>query len=227
MSLLFSQTCNPVIVWKCWLCGNLGRQLCPDPRWEWRPEFSKCYYVLDHDNAETWVVQNRKCSELASGATLTSIESIEEDNYIETLVNDISGAAPEEVNPFIGGYRDNNNKWNWADGSSFDFQNFEGTEPDGSGNCITIGSDNNWHDNDCNDKEPAICSIQVHTTTPPPPPSGCKSIYLVHVPMIFNRKLLEDTLVSGFDTFFFQLVPSAGPTVGQQMPQVLTNATSY
>ena len=56
---------------------------CPDD-WEWNPDFNKCYYYLRV--SRTWNKANEKCMELDPEATLTSIQSQEENDYIQSLL---------------------------------------------------------------------------------------------------------------------------------------------
>ena len=56
---------------------------CPDD-WEWNPDFNKCYYYLRA--SRTWNKANEKCMELDPEATLTSIQSQEENDYIQSLL---------------------------------------------------------------------------------------------------------------------------------------------
>ena len=59
---------------------------CPDG-WEVKPEFGKCYYVIEY---VTWSEANERCAALDpdSKATLTSILSPEENNYVFSSLTD-------------------------------------------------------------------------------------------------------------------------------------------
>ena len=61
---------------------------CPDG-WEWKPEFSKCYYII-HDYMN-WYEANDACMALDPDgqATLSSVKSQEEMVYITSLIHDI------------------------------------------------------------------------------------------------------------------------------------------
>ena len=59
--------------------------VCPE-NWEWKPEFSKCYYYIP--GSMTWNEANEMCMALDPEATLTSIHSQEENDYIFSLVID-------------------------------------------------------------------------------------------------------------------------------------------
>merc|ERR1712117_920575 len=60
---------------------------CPEG-WEWNPEFAKCYYYLN-DDSYTWSEANERCAALDpdNKATLTSVRSEEENNYILSLID--------------------------------------------------------------------------------------------------------------------------------------------
>ena len=62
---------------------------CPDG-WELKPEFGKCYVYIDGYYTST--AANARCAALdpARVATLTSVRSHEENNYVFSLVNDLS-----------------------------------------------------------------------------------------------------------------------------------------
>ena len=64
--------------------------------WELKPEFGKCYYLIDE--GVTWSEANARCMALDPDtvATLTSVRSQEENDYIFSLI-----AA--DFFPWIGG----------------------------------------------------------------------------------------------------------------------------
>ena len=57
---------------------------CPDG-WEVKPEFGKCYYYIEEPM--TWSEANERCAALDpdNKASLTSVRSQEENNYILSL----------------------------------------------------------------------------------------------------------------------------------------------
>ena len=67
---------------------------CPDG-WELKPEFSKCYYFIN--GGTPWSEANQACMALDSKATLTSVQSQEENDYIQSLFQDFvwTGASDE------------------------------------------------------------------------------------------------------------------------------------
>ena len=64
--------------------------------WEWKPEFNKCYYLID-DYGMNWYEANEGCMARDPEATLTSVESMEENDYIASLT------APDEWQNWLGG----------------------------------------------------------------------------------------------------------------------------
>ena len=59
---------------------------CPEG-WELKPEFGKCYYLIDE--GVTWSEANARCSALDPDtvATLTSVQSRAENDYVFSLTN--------------------------------------------------------------------------------------------------------------------------------------------
>ena len=57
--------------------------------WRWNPDFSKCYYYLNENVQRTWNETNEKCAALdpEGVATLTSVRSREEHNYIRSMID--------------------------------------------------------------------------------------------------------------------------------------------
>ena len=76
---------------------------CPDG-WEWKPEFSTCYYL--GTNLVTWTEANELCMALDPEATLTSIHSQAENDYVSSLRGD--GRA------WLGGTKDEEGTWRWV-----------------------------------------------------------------------------------------------------------------
>ena len=52
------------------------------------PAFQKCYYFID--DRLTWDQANAKCGNLSAGATLTSIGSKNENNFINSIISTVS-----------------------------------------------------------------------------------------------------------------------------------------
>ena len=73
--------------------------VCPDG-WEWKSEFSKCYYHL-YDVKRTWNDAKESCAAIDPDgvATLTSVRSQEENNFLQSLISgyDWIGGTDEAV----------------------------------------------------------------------------------------------------------------------------------
>lgn len=73
---------------KCmFLQYNIIISACPDG-WEWNPDSRKCYYLIDEDMS--WTEANEMCGALDPEATLTSIQSQEENYFIELFTNGVT-----------------------------------------------------------------------------------------------------------------------------------------
>ena len=129
--------------------------------------FGKCYYVLS-DQERTWNDANSRCAYIDGRATLTSIGSEDENNYVVDLMSQTS---------WIGGIIDNEmNTGKWADGSLFTyFTKWNRGEPNYRGNesCVLTYARYTgvfagyWNDEPCNLDEfrfHAVCSIVLTTT---------------------------------------------------------------
>ena len=79
---------------------------CPEG-WAWKPEYGKCYYVINQP--KTWYKANEMCVALDpdNKATLTSIRSKEENDYVQSI---------SEVNSYWLGGNDITEEgvWRWA-----------------------------------------------------------------------------------------------------------------
>ena len=78
---------------------------CPDG-WDLKPEFGKCYYGIY--GSMTWSEANERCAALDpdNKATLTSVRSQEENDYILFLIDRTS---------WIGGTdKDEEGVWRWV-----------------------------------------------------------------------------------------------------------------
>ena len=78
---------------------------CPDG-WEVKPEFGKCYHYIEEPM--TWSEANERCAALDpdNKATLTSVQSQEENNYILSLT---------DIGPWLGGTdKDEEGVWRWV-----------------------------------------------------------------------------------------------------------------
>ena len=115
-----------------------------------------CYkFNLDEKD---WNEAEKKC--IQEGGHLTSVLSIEEVRFIRCMQD------PASIHKtWIGAKRIGSN-FQWTDGTSFDFENWNTGEPNNQGgeeNCIEVDSDpgKDWHDrwNDvpCTNKRNYVC----------------------------------------------------------------------
>ena len=130
---------------------------CPDG-WEEKPEFGKCYFFMD--GGVPWSEANEACMALDAKASLTSVQSEEENDYVQTLVQDLAWTG--------GSDEDEEGVWRWVEDDSLveeDFSNWLPGEPsDSEGqNCMAMrSSDGKWYDTSCNSATPAaVCSKRV------------------------------------------------------------------
>ena len=63
--------------------NNVISAICPEG-WEGKPDFSRCYYLLTVGG--NWSEANVACMGLDTGATLTSIHSGDENDYIVSIL---------------------------------------------------------------------------------------------------------------------------------------------
>ena len=159
----------------CWLCGNLGRSLCPH-KWEWNVEFQKCYYI--NEELLNWDDANNRCDELWKAhcnedelgcgdgkATLAPADCRKENDHLIYLASTQSATKYDKVYPWIGG-KNVSGEWTWIGGSKFDPDDpgeWYNDEPDGDGDCLWLGGFlndgiGNWHDGDCASTRVSICS---------------------------------------------------------------------
>merc|ERR1712117_897701 len=144
---------------------------CPEG-WMWNPDFGKCYYVIDDGDGDidrfiSWNEANERCAALDpdNKATLTSVQSQEENNYILSLTDDA---------PWIGGNdKDEEGVWRWAeDGSLVDDGSGSYTNwfpnhplPNPYQNCMVMYYlyDGTWADYACDSAFYAVCSKPITT----------------------------------------------------------------
>ena len=104
-----------------------------------------------------WNDAENFCSQ--SGAHLASIHSEQEVAFIQSLLG-----PSWRGQPWIGGQR-NGSTFEWIDGSTFDFNNWNPNEPNNFGgqeNCIHIYTRNGkWNDIRCNGKLTFVCKRQL------------------------------------------------------------------
>ncbi|KAK1172212.1 lectin-like [Acipenser oxyrinchus oxyrinchus] len=114
-----------------------------------------CYqYVKDK---KTWADAELYC--LSIGGNLASVHSVEENNFIQNLINknDASDAFT-----WLGGsdcFREGS--WYWTDGSKWDYNNWKKGEPNNLSieNCLITNFwvPGGWNDIACNNLYPSVC----------------------------------------------------------------------
>ena len=94
---------------------------------------------------------------VANGAQLASVHSAEEMEFLKGLRDGTAWLGLE----YIGnGGCSSSGKWQWVDGSNFDYQNWRSGEPNGCGSgepCASYYSDKTWNDNSCVGVRYTIC----------------------------------------------------------------------
>merc|ERR1712117_66568 len=167
-----------------WMPVALTQNPCPDG-WEWNPNLSKCYYIIY--TYTTWSEANVMCAALdpEGKATLTSIRSLEENDYILSLIPYVS---------WIGGTDTaEEGVWRWVEDNSLvddSFTNWGQACPHDSEskNCMWSSGGGNigtWFDEACTSNSYAICSKPIVTQNPCPDgwewnPNLSKCYYIIY-----------------------------------------------
>jgi len=139
---------------------------CPEG-WMWNPDFGKCYFYIDE--VMTWSEANERCAALDPDATLTSVRSQEENEYVFSLIDNSAWVGAND--------QAEESVWRWAqdgslveeDGSSYTnwFEGFGG-EPNGGvrENCMELRYlDGTWNDLSCdNPNLAAVCCKPIAST---------------------------------------------------------------
>ncbi|XP_029976704.1 ladderlectin-like [Salarias fasciatus] len=119
----------------------------------------RCYrYVATH---QTWIDAERHCVSL--GANLVSIHSREEQNFVESLIQNFD---PAQGHTWIGlTDHHENSKWMWSDGSRVDFVFWSPGEPSNHGgqeSCVEMNwaTYKKWNDTLCPHKQPFVCVLR-------------------------------------------------------------------
>ena len=76
---------------------------------------------------DDWDDDGEHCRYWDSKATLVSIQSQDENDYVYSLFNYKNG-----LNAWIGGYKTSTGAWAWQDGSVFEYSNWASGEPNGA-----------------------------------------------------------------------------------------------
>ncbi|CAC5400511.1 MRC [Mytilus coruscus] len=120
----------------------------------------KCYYPILH-NPLTWVEAKKECDK--KGLTLTSIQSLDQIDYLINLIQKLAGSR---LKVWIGLSKLNrySYSWSWVESFQKTFENWNSGEPSSSWlgteeECVEMRPDGTWNDINCQNYErPFICS---------------------------------------------------------------------
>lgn len=90
-------------------------------------EYNGHYYKLYHNTKISWTDSKLECEKM--GGHLVTITSQEEQNFITSLLK-----SAQNNSYWLGGYRAENNTWEWVTGEKFTFSNWCEGEPNNAGN---------------------------------------------------------------------------------------------
>ncbi|XP_019712625.1 alpha-N-acetylgalactosamine-specific lectin-like [Hippocampus comes] len=110
-----------------------------------------CNCFIYQAGARTFDDAESVCNSL--GGNLASIRSELENTFVQGII--------EEANSDVWiGYNDQDTEGTfvWTDGTTPDFENFDGGAASGVGNCVTLSeSDGDWQDVTCTNTEAYVC----------------------------------------------------------------------
>ena len=120
----------------------------------------RCYkYVATR---KTWADAELHC--VSEKANLVSIHSLEEHNFIKSLIKNFDHA---EGFTWIGlSDTQKEGGWMWSDGCAVDFVFWNSGEPNnekGNENCVhnNFGTDLKWNDRPCSLTYPSVCASRI------------------------------------------------------------------
>nr|UMW88593.1 lactose-binding lectin l-2-like [Siniperca chuatsi] len=126
----------------------------------WYSFNGRCYkYVATH---MTWADAELNC--VSDGANLVSIHSLEEQNFVKSLIKNFDHA---EGGTWIGlSDIQKEGGWMWSDGSAVNFVFWSVVQPDNSGGNEHCGQNNNdkdrkWNDVPCSVTLPSVCVSRI------------------------------------------------------------------
>ncbi|XP_021354593.1 macrophage mannose receptor 1-like isoform X2 [Mizuhopecten yessoensis] len=154
------------------LCGT-------DPGWSL---FNGSCYLPSPSSGDSaivdWYDAGQYC--ISQGAKLTSIHSLDENNYILSLITKASLA-----NAWVGYNELGSTTYTWTDGSLVDFDFWRHGEPNnafGAEMCVSLSaSGGTWNDDNCGQEKGFICKRKLGMTGPPTVPTvpvvngGCRN----------------------------------------------------
>lgn len=118
--------------------------VCP-PSWtEWE---NHCYLFVS--SADDWQGAERYCN--SQGANLASVHSYMESDFLYTFTN--------RADSWLGGTDSAaEGRWEWSDGTPFDYTTWESDQPNGDGDCLRFQDTNFW-DGACSDNYSYVCKL--------------------------------------------------------------------
>ncbi|XP_060948774.1 lactose-binding lectin l-2-like [Limanda limanda] len=121
---------------------------------------NRCYKYVS--TQMTWAAAELYC--VKEGANLVSIHSLDEDNFVRSLIRNFDHA---EGWTWIGlSDLHLEDSWMWSDGSAVDFTFWSSGQPDNSQGGEHCGHNNHindkkWNDYNCSDNYPSVCASRI------------------------------------------------------------------
>ncbi|XP_053302126.1 lactose-binding lectin l-2 [Pleuronectes platessa] len=126
----------------------------------WYSFNNRCYkYVSTH---MTWADAELYC--VSQGANLVSIHSLDEQNFIKTLIKNFDHAEGVTWNGLSDLHKEGS--WMWSDGSAVNFTFWSSGEPNngiGIEHCVydNYGTDKKWNDGYGSETYPSVCASHI------------------------------------------------------------------
>jgi cysteine-rich repeat protein len=141
---------DPGLTWTSVPCERPLPYVCEKGAWSLRAATNHAYRVDLH--AVTWAAARSAC--VAAGAHLATIADADEQSFVAAL-------AAEDM--WIGATDEGREgRFEWVTGEPFSFSRFAPGEPDDrahTDNCITLASDELWHDRNCGLVRGFVCEM--------------------------------------------------------------------
>lgn len=118
----------------------------------WESFGGSCYYL--GNIYESWTNAEQYCA--GYGGNLASVHDIWQYNFLQRLVRNGGHAFA-----WIGGYHFED-LWRWADGSRFDYHNWELTSPTDIYKCLQLNTQESkgWSNHGCSTPFPFVCQVK-------------------------------------------------------------------
>lgn len=130
-------------------------QLCPHG---WQEFNRKCFY--NYDDADNLVKSKDTCSGIHDNATLVTIHSKEENDFIKSLISNDNSKA------WIGAIHDqiNYGSYIWIDDSRFNYINWVNNPSGCIFSCcaVSVNTDGQWDSEPCKNKNTILCQIDFN-----------------------------------------------------------------